>query len=1290
MAGARRRVLRAAAGAILAVAAILSVSGLRLFSGGTRDSDAASWRERVIPLPKELAVEDVLRLDSAEIGLVNEAGGGPLLETAEGILSRFAKGGPEEGRFLIVLALTGPGGRLSKNPDSPRLRGLPNPGQAYMISPLPGHRGLLLAANAPLGLLYAARTLEQLTEVESGREGRPAVTLPLARVVDWPDIAERGQWGGDAAARLEGTAELKLNHLEINSGVALDAAGRPVENVDRELLRRGSELGVKIVPYVLHLEQLSRYAGLAGRPDITATPDPSKPLPSDYAPGLCMTSPATRGLIRGWLEKIAAVDGVTDVCVWLSEDAAPCFCERCRGREPFSVEVEAIVAASREVRKAHPLLKLRLLTTQGSYPVNDRVLAAAPPEVGITYYDGGRTYDSSRRPMIYPLLEAAARSGRALGVYPQITHSWRCVFPWTGPQFVNARAQEFAGKGLKSVVGYAVPSNACHPFNVAALAEWTWNAWGRSPGEFCRAYARLAGYADPGLFARWAIPAGNAGWTLAETKLFLTSIYNPSLGLAARAPFERVFEGAEALDAAHLAEAIGRASAALELARESGRADMITESRCVLAGLEAFGALRRAAGILSAGGADATGLRTLGAALDMVDDRAAVLRAELLAWGERLNKESGWRDHTGRLLDTAFALLSTADEFRARAAAPGIADPRPETRLTKVGAWTAEDFGRDGRTTLRFDVGRIVPPAGGRWQAGFDFVDGAYGTGIEAVSLVVPEGGTDRVIAAALDPPTRVSVYERHKEVRLDVPGRDPGLPLMLQVEVTGPPADAPAGRRSCAGTAGLRFIGPLPSADAAPRLSGLSISPGEPPLVFHTDWKSYLVRVKNRETSVSVTAWTADPESRLAIAGRTARSGEPSGPILVEVGLNVVPLEIISADGSRRTPYTLRIVRSHPLPNWVRETGGAPWTPRDSAGELVFKNRMWLLGGYLPKVVGDVWSSGDGRAWERAGEVPDASGVNIPVNFVHAGRMWVASNDGRLYATRDGKAWELVNADPPWKGRYAAGGAVFRGRMWVAGGLGGGKLFNDVWSSADGLEWRLETSAAPWAPRQLFSLFVVFRDRLWIVGGGVTSYHPFQSFRDVWSSADGKNWKRETDEAPWPGRVWTSAVVYANRLWLLGGFRAEPTWNNFDDAWYSADGASWRRLETEDAWSPRHEFSAYVFQDKLWVVAGNSWPLQNDAWSLDIPGLTFLTTPVVECYAGTEYLYRARADFNRDSAPVRFRIVDGPDWLSIDPATGALRGTPPGPGEAAVTIEAFDRDGEAARQSFRIRVIGL
>jgi hypothetical protein len=215
-----------------------------------------------------------------------------------------------------------------------------------------------------------------------------------------------------------------------------------------------------------------------------------------------------------------------------------------------------------------------------------------------------------------------------------------------------------------------------------------------------------------------------------------------------------------------------------------------------------------------------------------------------------------------------------------------------------------------------------------------------------------------------------------------------------------------------------------------------------------------------------------------------------------------------------------------------------------------------------------------------------------------------------------------------------------------------------------------------------------VLDNKMWLLGGGIARYHPFRAYNDVWNSPDGKTWRKVLDRAPWPPRIWSTSAVYRDRIWILGGFRSEPTWNNFNDIWYSGDGAHWEPLISEDIWSARHELSAYVFQDKLWVVAGNSWPLMNDAWYLDIPGLTFVSQPVVEEFAEAEYTYRARADFNKSGKPVCYRLVQGPAWLSIDPATGVLRGTPATPGDSAVDIEAFDTAKETARQSYTLHVI--
>jgi hypothetical protein len=440
----------------------------------------------------------------------------------------------------------------------------------------------------------------------------------------------------------------------------------------------------------------------------------------------------------------------------------------------------------------------------------------------------------------------------------------------------------------------------------------------------------------------------------------------------------------------------------------------------------------------------------------------------------------------------------------------------------------------------------------------------------------------------------------------------------------------------------------------------------------------------------VAITATPTDGRAVVRLHGRALDGGRATEKLPLKEGRNLFPLEVTAADGKTERTYMLKVIRAAALPNWVRVLPNAPFKIRDSEGELVFKGRMWILGGYTPELVTDVWSSPDGADWTQAGSIPDESGVNIPVQFAHAGRMWVSTNNGRFYCSEDGAAWKLVTDRAPWAGRYAAGSAVFNGRMWVAGGLKDGELFNDVWSSADGEEWRLETAEAPWSPRQVFGNLVAHDGKLFLIGGGITAYQPFRAYSDVWSSPDGRSWTRVTERAPWPGRIWSSCAVYRGRLWLLGGYRAQPVAKNFNDVWYSRDGSAWERLETESVWEERHELSPFVLGDALWVVAGNAWPLMNDAWKLELKGLSFLTQPVLEEFSRTRYRYEARADFNRGGGAVRYRLTQGPEWLKVDEQIGVVTGVPGDMGEFPVTLEAFDEAGETARQAYVLSVIRL
>jgi hypothetical protein len=756
------------------------------------------WPRRVIPLPKEISVEGQRRLCPGQIGLTHRLGDVPALRTALRHLRTIAQADGPAAEFVLRLS-------LADDPDVPseiagRLRSLPNSDQAYAITPIRDARteGLLLVGTTPTGLLYASLTLSQIASPAG-----PDVEIPIVHVVDWPDLAERGQWGGNAENDLAWTSRWKLNVLEANAQVRVGKDGRTEVGISRDVFRQGAELGVKIVPFVLHLEQIAAYAGLRNRKDVTSTPDPSKPLPSDYVPGLCMLSPATQGLVGEWLAEIARIDGVTDIMVWLSEDAAPCFCEKCLGKEPYELEVRCLLSAFERAKAVNPAVRLRLLTTQGSYRVNDRILALAPLQVGISYYDGGRTYDSSRSPMIYGLLEDFARSGRWLGVYPQITHAWRTVLPWTAPQFVRFRAEEFVQKGLHCMIGYAVPSNRYHEFNVMAMAEWTWNARGRAPEEFARAYATVAGIGDPDLFARWAILAGDAGWDLAESRLFLRLIYDPALGLAGDVPFDHRFQQSALTYSDRLKGALTSAREALGLARQATVPDMIDQSECLLASLHALASLRTVSNILRQKAENDGDKECLREALDRLDRCAAVVQTRLMSWGYRVSVRDGTKV-PARLRDTANVLCRTCDAARAAAARFAIPDPHPEHRLRELGAWSAKDFVKSPRATLRFDHAGIVPDAGGTYDVGFSFSGGAYGAVVERLA-VTTAGDDGKTVAEAEDMMQEVGRWEKWHELRIQIPGTGAGTRLALEVQLSGIPENAPEGRRTCSGTVSIR-----------------------------------------------------------------------------------------------------------------------------------------------------------------------------------------------------------------------------------------------------------------------------------------------------------------------------------------------------------------------------------------------------------------------------------------------------------------------------------------------------
>lgn len=306
-------------------------------------------------------------------------------------------------------------------------------------------------------------------------------------------------------------------------------------------------------------------------------------------------------------------------------------------------------------------------------------------------------------------------------------------------------------------------------------------------------------------------------------------------------------------------------------------------------------------------------------------------------------------------------------------------------------------------------------------------------------------------------------------------------------------------------------------------------------------------------------------------------------------------------------------------MAHWVKVTDQAAWQPRDSSGEVVYKDQLWILGGWFDSFAApprDVWSSPDGKNWQLVTKEAPWKHSDLGMTLVFQDKMWFLGGwyNGRLpghsassevWSSSDGKNWEQATAKAGWSPRLASAVVEFKGKMWVLGGtenyyFGDDKsLKNDVWFSSDGKTWEQATASAPWSPRA-YHQAVVLGDKIYVMGGGnyVPEYH---AKSDVWSSSDGIHWEEVTAETPWHARLWFPAVVYRDQMWVLGGWSNNPS-KNWQDVWYSRDGKEWQQLVSKTIWKERHEHSAYVFQDKIWIAGGHAQPLSSEVWSLELP----------------------------------------------------------------------------------------
>lgn len=186
-----------------------------------------------------------------------------------------------------------------------------------------------------------------------------------------------------------------------------------------------------------------------------------------------------------------------------------------------------------------------------------------------------------------------------------------------------------------------------------------------------------------------------------------------------------------------------------------------------------------------------------------------------------------------------------------------------------------------------------------------------------------------------------------------------------------------------------------------------------------------------------------------------------------------------------------------------------------------------------------------------------------------------------------------LVVENTAFSARRQHASVVFDNKMWVIGGydsFSSEGLKNDVWYSDDGANWTLAITNAPFSSRSGHTA-VVFDNKIWVIGGVEEAAI---NKNDVWFSADGVNWSLATNTAPFSARHEHTSVIFDDKLWVIGGLSD----NGFErDVWYSTDGVTWVPATQEASFSGRYRHSSVVFDDKIWVVSGSEISIFNDVW---------------------------------------------------------------------------------------------
>lgn len=487
-------------------------------------SEADQIKRHLLPLPHEISIERKVVLAPGDIGIRSSTTTDGTARDVTGRLRELfndrADVDATGDRFEILVGVLDRDDALDgiKLDNARRLRAVPNHEQAYLIQPASGNR-LIVAGLSDRGVLYGVATLCQLMAADFNSK---SVSIPLASVLDWPDFDDRGFWHMPLK-EIPWLASLKFNqfHCAIYFSVAPDRKAEPqMATGIADAPATGAQLsaaftaarahGAEVAPGIIHMDFWERCcAGFASTyPETVGKGEAAKggyfETKGYRVP--CASNPQLTKTLTELMTALAS-RGASDIYVWVSEyPGGQCECEPCMTEGQFQAETSAAIAAWRQVRETHPDLKLRLFFGAGGFTPGEKWFPDYP------------------RQAVNAILENLPKEVRmcvSLGIKEQMLEDFvahgglvtRCFIVsllfWDRfcCQHIQNRMRRLHATKMHGVSQYFDGSfedvHGSLDLQISALAEYSWNANGRSIAEFGASWATHRGDKHPQAFGEW-------------------------------------------------------------------------------------------------------------------------------------------------------------------------------------------------------------------------------------------------------------------------------------------------------------------------------------------------------------------------------------------------------------------------------------------------------------------------------------------------------------------------------------------------------------------------------------------------------------------------------------------------------------------------------------------------------------------------------------------------------------------------------------------------------------------